>query len=249
MSYLETAVAAAQEAGGMLRENFHEEKVVDAAEHHDLKLELDRRCQEAIFARIHRDFPEHALYGEEGIGGNQESEYQWIVDPIDGTVNFFYGIPHFCVSVAMRKGEEILVGVIYDPMVDELWVAEKGGEALLNGKPIRVSERATIEESLLFVGTGKDQAAMDTGMERFVRASNRARKMRMMGSAALGMVYVASGRLDGFVESRLSLWDVAAGALILECAGGEAQLTPNASEPNVLAVVATNGKIPIEEIL
>lgn len=249
MTYLETAVAAAQEAGELLRANFHKDKTVDEALHHDLKLELDRKCQDLIFERIAAQYPDHALYGEEGLGGNQASNCQWIVDPIDGTVNFFYGIPHFCVSIAMREGEEILAGVIYDPMTNELWTAEKGGEVLLNGQPLRVSERTQLEESIVFIGCGKDEDALKVGLERFRKASLRCRKMRMMGSAALAMAYTASGRLDAYVESRISLWDIAAGQLILEMAGGSCDLTPNAKDPDIYSIIATNGLIPIQEVL
>ncbi|WP_411847012.1 inositol monophosphatase family protein [Roseibacillus persicicus] len=249
MTYLETAINAAQEAGQLLRDHFHQDKNVDEAQHHDLKLELDRKAQDLIFERIAAEFPDHALYGEEGLGGNQESEFQWIVDPIDGTVNFFYGIPHFCVSIAMRQGEDILVGVIYDPMTGELWTAEKDGEVLLNGKPLKVSSRTKLEEAIVFIGCGKDEEALKIGLERFRKASLRCRKMRMMGSAALGMAYTASGRLDAYVESRISLWDIAAGKLILEMAGGSCELVPNAENSDIYAIKATNGLIPIDEVL
>ena len=249
MTYLETAVSAAHEAGQLLRDNFHKDKNVDEAEHHDLKLELDRKTQDLIFERIAAQFPDHALYGEEGIGGNQDSEYQWIVDPIDGTVNFFYGIPHFCVSIAMRKGEDILIGVIYDPMTNETWTAEKGAAVLLNDQPLHVSKRTQLEESIVFIGCGKDEEALKIGLERFRKASLRCRKMRMMGSAALAMAYTASGRLDAYVESRISLWDIAAGKLILEMAGGYCDLRAHDNNPEIYAIKATNGLIPIDEVL
>jgi len=249
VTYLETAITAAKEAGELLRDNFHQPKNVDEALHHDLKLELDRKTQDLIFERIGEQFPDHALYGEEGLGGNQSSEYQWIVDPIDGTVNFFYGIPHFCVSIALRQGEELLVGVIYDPMTDELWSAERGGQVLLNDRPLSVSKRDKLEEAIVFIGCGKDEEALTVGLERFRKASLRCRKMRMMGSAALAMAYTASGRLDAYVESRISLWDIAAGQLILEMAGGACELVPNVEKPDVYAIKATNGLIPIDEVL
>lgn len=249
MTFLETAVDAARKAGELLRANFHQDKSVDEAKHHDLKLELDRKTQDLIFGCLAARFPDHALYGEEGLGGNQDSDYQWIVDPIDGTVNFFYGIPHFCVSIALRQGEEILVGVIHDPMTGETWTAERGGEVLLNGHPLSVSKRTKLEESIVFIGCGKDEEALKIGLERFRKASLRCRKMRMMGSAALGMAYTASGRLDAYVESRISLWDIAAGKLILEMAGGACELIPHESNPEVYAIKATNGLIPIDEVL
>ncbi len=248
-SPLEVAEIAARAAGELLKNNFGRPLDVDEAQHHDIKLALDKESQELIFAEITKHFPDHALYGEEGIGGNQASDSQWIVDPIDGTVNFFYGIPHFCISIALREKDEIVMGVIYDPLLNELWTIERGGKPMLNGQEISVSERTKLEESILFVGCGKDEAAMSTGLARFQRASIRARKMRMMGSAALGMAYIACGRLDAYVESRISLWDIAAGKLLVEAAGGKVELSPREDAPDVWSIVATNARIPIEEIL
>ena len=249
MSDLELATHAALEAGKLLRKHFGTDSVVDEASDHDIKLALDKESQELI-TRILLDAREgDALYGEEGIAGNQDSDRQWIVDPIDGTVNYYYGIPHFCVSIALRVAGEITVGVIHDPMVGETWTVEKGGPAMLNGQPIQVSKRATLAESILFVGCGKDEAALRTGIDRFHKASLKARKMRMMGSAALGLAYIASGRLDGYIESRISLWDIAAGKLLVEAAGGKVTLEPSINHEDAWAIVATNGLIPVEEIL
>ncbi|MGD7652182.1 MAG: inositol monophosphatase family protein [Verrucomicrobiales bacterium] len=249
MTDLALATEAALTAGKLLRQNFGSDATVDEATHHDIKLALDKESQDLITDILLKARPDDALYGEEGIAGNQASDRQWVVDPIDGTVNFFYGIPHFCVSIALRVAGEIVVGVIHDPMTDETWTVEKGGRALLNGKPIKVSPRTDLAESILFIGCGKDEKALRTGMERFRKASLKARKIRMMGSAALCMAYIASGRLDGYIESRISLWDIAAGQLLVETAGGEVTLTPNEDDPDVYAIVASNGKVPLEEIL
>ncbi|MEZ7955843.1 MAG: inositol monophosphatase family protein [Rubritalea sp.] len=249
MTAVDTAVKAAKAAGVLLRENFGCALEVDEALHHDIKLALDRESQDLITEILLGEFPDYALYGEEGVAGNQESDYQWIVDPIDGTVNFFYGIPHYCISIALRHKDELTVGVIYDPSMDDLWTVVKGEKPYLNGKEISCSSRTKLEESILYVGCGKTEDALSTGLERFRRASLRARKMRMMGSAALGMAYIATGRLDAYVESRISLWDIAAGQLLIEATGGKVTLTPKENEPDVWSIVATNGKIPIEEIL
>src|SRR3954454_8486867 len=115
-TYLQAAIAAARAAGELLRNHFGKALDVNAFEAHDIKLDLDVRSQELITQRLLGQFPDHAIYGEEGIAGNQQSEFQWIVDPIDGTVNYFYSIPHFCISIALRERGEIMVGVIYDPM-------------------------------------------------------------------------------------------------------------------------------------
>jgi len=249
MTHLEVAKQAACQAGTFLKEHFGKPMDVDEAKHHDIKLALDRESQDLITRVLLAEFPDHAIYGEEGLAGNQESDYQWIVDPIDGTVNFFYGIPHYCVSIALRHQGELVVGVIFDPSMNELWEVEKGSPALLNGKPISVSPRTKLEECALFVGCGKDEKTLETGLARFKRASTRARKMRMMGSAALGMAYIATGRLDAYVESRISLWDIAAGKLLIEEAGGKALLEELPGVKDSWSIIATNGKIPIEEIL
>jgi myo-inositol-1(or 4)-monophosphatase len=249
MTDLELATHAALTAGKLLRQNFGLDATVDEATHHDIKLALDRESQDLITEILLGARDGDALYGEEGIAGNQDSERHWIVDPIDGTVNFFYGIPHFCVSIALRVAGEIVVGVIHDPMVGETWTVEKGRPAMLNGVPIKTSSRDTLEDSILYVGCGKDEESLRTGLERFRKCSVKARKMRMMGSAALGMAYIASGRLDGYIESRISLWDIAAGQLLVETAGGKVDLTPIAGKSDSWAIVATNGRIPIEEVL
>lgn len=249
MTFLETAVAAAKASAELLMSNFGKELNVDEAKHHDIKLALDRESQDLIFGTIAKEFPEHALFGEEGIDGNQESDYQWIVDPIDGTVNYFYGIPHFCISIALRHKEDIILGVILDPVAGDLWTVEKGGPAFLNGEVITASPRTKLEESILYVGTGKTDEALDAGLARFKRASIRARKMRIMGSAALAMAYVASGRLDAYVEYRISLWDIAAGILLIEAAGGKVELTPIPDSHEAYSIIADNGKIPIREVL
>src|ERR1700749_3703021 len=140
--YLDAAENASLAAGKLLRENFQQQKRVKAVAAHDIKLEIDIQAQELIGKLLLEEFPEHALYGEEGVLGDQSSEHQWIVDPLDGTVNYFYGIPHFCVSIALRLRKEIVVGVIYDPIRNEMWTAQRNQTAELNGTPIHVSDRA-----------------------------------------------------------------------------------------------------------
>ncbi|MGE9270545.1 MAG: inositol monophosphatase family protein [Verrucomicrobiales bacterium] len=249
MTDLELTLQAVQEAGQLLKSHFGSEADVDEATAHDIKLALDKESQHLIENILLGARPDDAFYGEEGIGGNPDSPRQWIVDPIDGTVNFFYGIPHFCISIALRVDGDIVLGVIHDPIVGETWTVEKGGKPQLNGMPISCSKREKLEECALFIGCGKDEEALNLGLERFRKASLRARKMRMMGSAALGLAYIATGRLDSYVESRISLWDIAAGKLLVEAAGGKVDLEPTPGHPDTLSIVATNGLIPIEEIL
>jgi myo-inositol-1(or 4)-monophosphatase len=244
---LSLAVHAAREAGAMIRENFERVLEVNEMAAHDIKLELDVQCQDRISGLILEAFPDHAIYGEEGIGGNQSSPHQWIVDPIDGTVNLFYGIPHFCVSIALRSEGTIVAGVIYDPMRDELWSIERGGKPQLNGREIHVSSRKDIGECVLSVGFAKTQSSIDRGLPLFSRMVYRARKCRTMGSAALDMAYIACGRIDAYIEEVISLWDVAAGWLLIEAAGGNVVLTPRDDLADKYSIVAWNGALPIQE--
>ena len=247
MSERVTAVAAAKIAGAFLKKNFYEVKKVDESLEHDIKLELDVKTQDMIETFLGQFYPDYAFYGEEGITGAKDSPNQWIVDPIDGTVNYFYGIPHFCVSIALRKAGEIVLGVIYDPMMDEMWVVEKGQQATLNDRPINCSPRETLAESIVFVGHGSTSQARDQGIKRFTNVATQVRKMRITGSAALAMAYVATGRYDAYVEGRISLWDIAAGQLLVEAGGGHVDLRPHASDPDKYQICATNGKIPTDQ--
>ena len=243
--YLKTAIEAARAAGQLLRDNFGKALDVNAFEAHDIKLDLDVRSQDLITGIILTRFRDHAIYGEEGIAGNQESPFQWIVDPIDGTVNYFYGVPHFCVSIALRHEGEMIVGVILDPMRNELWQVERGGPALLNGKPCQVSARNKISDAILSVGFAKSKTTINTGLPLFEKMVFKARKCRLMGSAALDLAYVASGRLDAYIESSVSLWDVAAGNLLVEAAGGKIEMAPLADNPDKLSILACSGALDL----
>jgi myo-inositol-1(or 4)-monophosphatase len=248
---LATAIEAAHAAGKMIKDNFGSDLTVNEMQRHDIKLELDVQSQKLITDMILARFPEHAILGEEGgeTGGNGDVE--WIVDPIDGTVNYFFSIPHFCVSIAARKREskELLIGVIFDPMQNETWTVIRGEKAQLNGKPIAVSNRAEMAEAVVTVGFSKSKEALDLGFERYKRIAYEVRKTRMLGSAALAMAYIATGRLDAYVEEQISLWDIAAGQLMVEMGGGKVTLKPSTTKPGTMFICATNGKLPIEEYL
>ncbi len=244
--YLETAVSAARAAGELLRTHFGTTLEVNEFAAHDIKLDLDVRSQELITQQLLKRFPEHAIYGEEGIAGDQQSDFQWIVDPIDGTVNFFYGIPHFCISIALRERGEIILGVIYDPMRDELWQVERGGIATLNDQPIQVSQRDQLSDAVLSIGFAKSKTTIAAGLPMLEYFVGRARKCRMMGSAALDLAYVACGRLDAYIESSVSLWDVAAGKLLVENAGGKFEMAPRADNPDKISVRASSGRLDLE---
>lgn len=243
--FLEVAVAAAQSAGQLLLENFGRPLSVNAMTKHDIKLEIDVRTQELITQHLLTRFPAHALYGEEGIVGDQASRYQWVVDPLDGTVNYFYGIPHFCVSIALRENAEIIVGVIYDPVRKDLWAVQHGGPPLLNGRPCQVSERADLSDAILSVGLSKTGSTIEAGLPLLQTMVHRARKCRMMGSAALDMAYVACGRLDAYIEPGVSLWDIAAGKILVEQAGGKVEMRERPDLESRFSVVASSGRMEL----
>ena len=176
--YLDAAIEAARAAGDLLRHNFQQPLRVNSAR--SARHQARDRCADA--GTDHRSapekFPEHALYGEEGIVGDQTSDHQWVVDPLDGTVNYFYGIPHFCVSIALRCQGEIIVGVIYDPMRDEMWTAQKGETAdIERTREFRVSERADLAEAVISVGLSKTGVTIDAGLA--VAAGNGASRAQM----------------------------------------------------------------------
>ena len=244
--YLDAAEKAARAAGKLLRKNFGRLQRVNAVAAHDIKLEIDIQTQELITKLLLKEFPKHALYGEEGIVGDQSSEHQWIVDPLDGTVNYFYGIPHFCVSIALRFRNEVMVGVIYDPIRREMWKGQKGETSKLNGDPVHVSDRADLAEAVVSVGLAKTGETINANFPLLQQMVHRVRKCRVLGSAALDMAYVASGRLDAYVETGISLWDIAAGSLLVENAGGTVDLRPRENMKGKYSITASNGLIDLK---
>jgi myo-inositol-1(or 4)-monophosphatase len=227
-----TAVHAAKSAGALMRRQLHAPKRAHLVTQHDIKLELDVRCQKLIEKALRRRFPDVALLGEEGVAGRADAAYRWVVDPIDGTVNFAYGVPHACVSIALQRraeapgpaefddGYQSLVGVVYDPFCDELWTGICGQAARLNGRVVRVSRRRKLAEAIVSIGFAKTRENLEATLPSFIDLAHHVRKLRIMGSAALDLAYVATGRFDAYIEQGLHLWDVAAGGLIVECAGG-----------------------------
>jgi myo-inositol-1(or 4)-monophosphatase len=244
LHFLDSAIAAALAAGKLLRDNYETDLVVGELKQYDIKLDLDVRCQALITEILLKTFPDHMILGEEGNTGSDQAEFQWIVDPLDGTVNYFYGIPHFCVSIALRHRGQLVLGVIYDPMMDELFAVEKGRGPTRNGRPIRVSTRDRLADAVITVGMSKTSESIKVGGERYRRLAHQVRKTRMLGSAALAMAYIACGRLDAYIEESISLWDVAAGWLLVESAGGLVVTTesPEAG-PGRFSIIASNGRL------
>jgi myo-inositol-1(or 4)-monophosphatase len=249
---LAAAIVAARAAGKIMRDNWHKPKRVNVSDAHDIKLELDVRCQKLIEKILRAAFPHIPLLGEEGISGDMNAEYRWVVDPIDGTVNFFYGIPHAAVSIALEHRNKSVVGVIYDPFTNELWTVIRGGPTRLNGKIVRVSKRANISDAVIAMGFSKSKENLDKSIPHLNRLARQAKKIRIMGSAALELAYIACGRLDLYVERRINLWDVAAGGLMVESSGGEFY-APAAPGKYRYAMVADNGllrrKLKLDSLL
>ena len=246
---LACAATAARGAGKLMRAHSRLLKKINKATPHDIKLELDVRCQKSIERTLRGAFPSVAVLGEEGVRGDPEAPVRWVVDPIDGTVNFFYGIPHACVSIALqercgRSGApfQTVVGVVFDPFCDEMWTAVSGQPARLNGRVIHVSRRRMLNEAIVALGFAKQQSTLNKMLPVFNGLIHRVRKVRILGAAALSMVYVASGRMDAYLEYGLRLWDIAAGGLILECAGGEFWHEPIAGRHRY-RLIASNGRL------
>jgi myo-inositol-1(or 4)-monophosphatase len=218
---LRVAEAAVQEAGRFLRENLDERGEILYKGEVDLVTEFDTGAQNILFERLSSAFPDHGFLAEEGLSREGRSDCRWIVDPLDGTTNFAHTFPVFSVSVALECRGDIALGVVYDPMREELFSAEAGEGAFLNGRAIRVSPIKELGRSLLATGFPYDVRKNPVNnLDHWGRFLVRAQAVRRCGSAALDLCYVACGRFDGFWELRLNPWDVAAGALIVRAAGG-----------------------------
>lgn len=234
-------MSAARAAGKIMRDNWNAPKRVNQFESHDIKLELDVRCQKTIEVLLRRQFPDIPLLGEEGCSGDVNAQYRWVVDPIDGTVNYYFGMPHAGVSIALQEKKksksskpdarspipalpsayQSVVGVIYDPFTDELWTVNRGGKTKLNGRTVTVSKRARASDAIVAMGFSKSRENLEKSIPHLNRIARSARKVRIMGSAALELAYVASGRLDAYIERQINIWDIAAGGLMVESSGGE----------------------------
>ena len=238
----------ARQAGAKIAEAYHaheEELEVNEALHHDIKIQLDVDIQKFLEDEISKEFSGHHILGEEGGEGSGGKGYEWILDPIDGTVNLVYGIPHFCVSVACRLDETVQCGVIYDPIREECFSAKQGGGAFCNDRPIHTGRREDVKECILAVGFSKTRESIEKCLELYQFYGRNARKLRAMGSAALDMAYIASGRIDGYIEQDIKIWDIAAGVVILEEAGGAVDLIPHDDKAHHFAILASNGYVKL----
>jgi len=219
---LNIAVRAARSAGNVIIRNLGklESLTIHSKDRNDFVTEVDQKAEQEIIAILRRAFPDHAILAEES-GRSDGNDFQWIIDPLDGTTNFLHGFPQFAVSIALRHKGRLEQGVIYDPMRQELFTATHGGGAMLDDRRIRVAKRDSLEGALL--GTGfpfKSQQHLDAYLDMFRALFPRTAGIRRPGAAALDLAYVAAGRLDGFWEIGLSIWDMAAGVLLIQEAGG-----------------------------
>jgi myo-inositol-1(or 4)-monophosphatase len=247
------ATEIAREGGARLREFFAQGVETEYKGDVDLVTVADRTVEKLIRARLGETFPEHGVYGEEGTRDRLAGRYRWYVDPLDGTTNFAHGFPQFCVSLGLEdrpagiKPEEdgtLVAGVIYDPMRDELFTAERGRGAILNGKPMRVSRTPDLAESLVATGFPSRKRHASPNVHFYQEFTLRSHGVRRAGSAALDLAYVAAGRLEAFWEFNLNPWDTAAGILLVTEAGG--RVTSFAGEPYKLdsrEILASNGLI------
>ena len=240
------AIEAARAAGHLLRgELLGARRVSYKGSPTNLVTEMDARAETLIVERLHARFPDDAILAEERGTEAGRSGRRWIIDPLDGTTNYAHGLPIFAVSIALEAEGQVRLGVVYDPNLDELFVAEQGAGASLNDAPLAVSSTAILDESLLATGFPYDvRETPDNNLNEYAAFCLRARGVRRMGSAVIYLAYVAAGRLDGYWELRLGPWDVAAGALLVEEAGGRVtDLKGGALDLDAPAVVATNGRI------
>jgi myo-inositol-1(or 4)-monophosphatase len=218
--FLDCAIEIAHQAGSLLRYYFERHVRFELKGDFDLVTEADRASEKLIVERLKARFPDHGILAEEGSGHESPSEYRWYVDPLDGTTNFAHGYPVYNVTLGLEKAGELIAGVIFDPNRDELFSCEKGGGAFLNGARIHVSGAAKLDEALFSTGFPSRRRHLNVNIHFYHQLAMASHGVRRGGAAAIDLAYVACGRLDGFWEFGLSPWDMAAGKLLVEEAGG-----------------------------
>jgi myo-inositol-1(or 4)-monophosphatase len=243
-TYLEAAVEIAREAGKILREELDRPANISYKGEFDLVTQADRRSEALIVSRLQKYFPEHSVAAEEGTGKETGSQYRWHVDPLDGTTNFAHRYPCFCVSLALARQNELLLGVIYNPVYEELFSAARGEGATLNGKKLHCSKIELLKNSLLCTGFPNHDRHSHPNIHYYWDFTLKSHGVRRDGSAALDLASVAAGRFDGFWEFGLKPWDTAAGVVLVEEAGGTvSDMQGNPYVPGGKTILATNGLI------
>ena len=245
---IEQARQIALDAGRLLTAKLESGITIEHKGSIDLVTDADRAAEEYIVGQIQSMFPHHGILGEEGARIEGASEFLWVIDPLDGTTNFAHGLPYFSVSLGILRGNEVVAGVVYNPVAGECFAAERGSGAFLNGKRIQVSEQAAVQESLLATGFPYDVATSEkNNLKSFELVTRVSQGVRCQGSAALDLCQVAAGRIDGFWERSLNPWDIAAGSLIVTEAGGRVtDCSGQDFNPLGRDVCATNGLIHAE---
>jgi len=246
-----TLIKAVEAGAKVMQDYFQKEfKISNKEGVNNLVTEADHASEKAIFEVIKNDYPDHFILSEEAGEIATDSSFKWIVDPIDGTVNFAHGIPICCVSIGIEQDGEIIMGAVYNPFINEFYFAQKGFGATLNDKIIKVSDETEVSKACLVTGFPYTYLDQPNGpLEVFSRLIRKGVPVRRLGSAAMDLCWVAAGRFDGFYEHKLQAWDSAAGFLIVEEAGGRASdFTGGKYSPHQHHIVATNGKIH-EELL
>lgn len=243
-SYLETAVEIAREAGSLLANYFERRVAYEIKGDQDLVTEADHASEQLIIERLASHFPSHSIVAEESGRHERSSEFRWYVDPLDGTTNFAHGFPTYNVTMGLEQNGEMICGVVYDPSRQETFTAEKGAGAYLNNRRIHVSKAKRLEEALMTSGFPTRRRHLDVNVHFFYQLAMITHGMRRTGSAAIDLANVASGRIDGFWEFGLSPWDMAAGLLLVQEAGG--RVTDMRGGPHQLSsktLLASNGLI------
>lgn len=222
----EVGVAAARAAGELLRSRIDSIREVRHKGVIDLVTDVDVASEKLVSGMLLEAFPTHTILGEEGgtLGGD-DSRFRWLVDPLDGTTNYTHGFPMFCVSIGLEVDGELTFGAVYAPCQEELYVGERGRGATLNGRPLAVSQTTELRQAMLATGFPYERAAVPRALRSFEVLSFASQAVRRVGSAALDLCYVASGRFDGYWEHQVKPWDLAAGALIVVEAGGQLSAT------------------------
>ncbi len=254
MTPIEAAVHIAREAGKYQRSRLHTDFKVEHKGVINLVTEVDKACEKRIVDYLHKNFPNHDVLAEEGSNTASNADFKWIIDPLDGTTNFAHGYPLFCVCIALEHKGEIVMGVVYEPNRDEMFTAEKGKGAFCNGRPIRVTPCKDLRQSLLATGFAYNFREEDklNNFDHFRNLMMRSLAVRRDGVAGIDLCYVACGRYDGFWELYLKPWDIAAGALIVEEAGGRVtSFDGSAFDVYGREILATNGEIhsQMQEVL
>ncbi|MDH3981829.1 MAG: hypothetical protein OES84_02890 [Kiritimatiellaceae bacterium] len=238
---LQVAIRAAQAAGTHALENKQRRTETNETFDHDIKLVLDVECQKMAEQVIAFEFPDHGILGEEDVRLNKASDYEWVIDPIDGTMNFSHGFEYWCSSVAVRKNTKVLAGCVYAPEFNSCYTAHIEDVAKLNGRPLQISDTKRLQDAMVFSGISKHMnSSTEPHFERFRMLELETKKVRINGAAALDLCRLADGTCDGFFEAGLYLWDYAAAGLIAEQAGATLSIYPTQNDEHEATVLCSN---------